>query len=174
MRMAQQAKYKQAKNKQVNNHIVKKICLIVLSSTITASLAYAASGTGSTSYGSTSYGTNAAANETSSGNYNTSIGENANASNTIGDINTMAGYNAGTANTTSDNTFIGAFSGDGIADYLDNDSNTTRLPIQQGHAPMQTSLGLTLQLGSFVQASQGAGFTRCRQSICQLYHGRFG
>ncbi|NQZ20436.1 MAG: M4 family metallopeptidase [Colwellia sp.] len=40
--------------------------------------------------------------------------------------------------------------GDGIADYLDNDTNTTRLPISESNAPLQTTLGQKLMLGSSV------------------------
>ncbi|WP_108944586.1 beta strand repeat-containing protein [Shewanella halifaxensis] len=40
--------------------------------------------------------------------------------------------------------------GDGIANYLDNDSNTSRLPTNENTAPIQTEDGLTLSLGSLV------------------------
>lgn len=41
---------------------------------------------------------------------------------------------------------------DGIVDYLDNDSNTTRLPVSSDTEPMQTSPGLTMSLGSLASA----------------------
>jgi len=43
---------------------------------------------------------------------------------------------------------------DGIPAYLDNDSNTSRLPIGNGTSPMQTITGLRLSLGSLVIATQ--------------------
>jgi len=46
--------------------------------------------------------------------------------------------------------------GDGIADYLDNDSNITRLPIVAGGGSLQTSSGLAMSLGRLVLASVGS------------------
>ncbi|KGJ97436.1 beta strand repeat-containing protein [Colwellia psychrerythraea] len=51
--------------------------------------------------------------------------------------------------------------GDGIADYLDNNSNTTELPSSVSAQPMQTAPGLTMSLGSLVRGvqSQDASLT---------------
>ncbi|WP_158089060.1 pentapeptide repeat-containing protein [Cognaticolwellia mytili] len=53
--------------------------------------------------------------------------------------------------------------GDGIADYLDNDADTTRLPSVQGVEPLQTSLGLSMSLGTLASAQgidvQGSGLS---------------
>ncbi|MCE9684918.1 putative Ig domain-containing protein [Shewanella sp. AS16] len=46
--------------------------------------------------------------------------------------------------------------GDGIADYLDNDSNTTRLPAGSDSEPLQTSTGISMSLGTLVQALNGS------------------
>jgi len=44
--------------------------------------------------------------------------------------------------------------GDGIVDYLDKDTNPTRLPISETDAPLQTTLGQTLMLGSSVLSTK--------------------
>jgi hypothetical protein len=44
---------------------------------------------------------------------------------------------------------------DGIANYLDNDANASRLPNGNGAAPIQTLAGLTLKLGDIKRASEG-------------------
>ena len=43
---------------------------------------------------------------------------------------------------------------DGISDYLDDDSNTSRLPLGENYKPMQTVNGLHLSLGDVVSSSQ--------------------
>jgi hypothetical protein len=43
---------------------------------------------------------------------------------------------------------------DGISDYLDDDSNTSRLPLGENSKPMQTVNGLHLSLGDVVSSSQ--------------------
>ena len=48
---------------------------------------------------------------------------------------------------------------DGIADYLDNDDNPSRLPIDDSTAPMQTLNGLSLSLGELVTTAYGATAT---------------
>ncbi|NQZ10170.1 MAG: GlyGly-CTERM sorting domain-containing protein [Algicola sp.] len=58
--------------------------------------------------------------------------------------------------------------GDGIADYLDNDSNTTRLPSADNTEPMQTAPGLTMSVGSTVQAAQGAGSQNASIAVSEL------
>ncbi|MCJ8271031.1 MAG: hypothetical protein MJK04_16725, partial [Psychrosphaera sp.] len=58
--------------------------------------------------------------------------------------------------------------GDGIADYLDNDSNTTRLPSGDNTEPMQTAPGLTMSVGSTVQAAQGAGSQNASIAVSEL------
>lgn len=45
--------------------------------------------------------------------------------------------------------------GDGIADYLDNDDNTSRIPSSQNSYPIETNPELTLVVGSYVQAING-------------------
>ncbi|MBT1062475.1 cadherin-like domain-containing protein [Bowmanella sp. Y26] len=51
--------------------------------------------------------------------------------------------------------------GDGIADYLDNDVDSSRLPVNNSSAPMQTTTGVQLTLGSMASAmiKSGAGIT---------------
>jgi len=46
--------------------------------------------------------------------------------------------------------------GDGIVDYLDDNSNPTELPSSDNIAPMQTAPGLTMALGAIVRASSGS------------------
>ena len=46
--------------------------------------------------------------------------------------------------------------GDGIADYLDDDANPTRLVIGDNIAPLQTSPGLEVSLGSLARIANGA------------------
>ncbi|WNC72519.1 Ig-like domain-containing protein [Thalassotalea psychrophila] len=57
--------------------------------------------------------------------------------------------------------------GDGIADYLDDDSNTTRLPSSDNTEPLQTTLGLTISLGS-ITSSQGAIAQNASLTVEQL------
>jgi hypothetical protein len=45
--------------------------------------------------------------------------------------------------------------GDGISDYLDNDADTTRLPIADNSAPIQTAVHLKLSIGDIVKDSNG-------------------
>ncbi|MCJ8269132.1 MAG: HYR domain-containing protein, partial [Psychrosphaera sp.] len=45
--------------------------------------------------------------------------------------------------------------GDGISDYLDNDSSSNRLPITADNDPMETLPGLSLKVGETSSASQG-------------------
>jgi hypothetical protein len=44
---------------------------------------------------------------------------------------------------------------DGIPNYLDNDSDPTRLPIKDSVQPLQTAIGLQLTLGDIVRSSNG-------------------
>jgi len=46
--------------------------------------------------------------------------------------------------------------GDGIVDYLDDNSNPTELPSSDNTAPMQTAPGLTMALGSIVRTASGS------------------
>ena len=62
--------------------------------------------------------------------------------------------------------------GDGIADYLDNDASTHRLPIAANNDPLETLPGLSIQVGETSLASQGFGVTGAGLTSEQL--GEFG
>ena len=57
---------------------------------------------------------------------------------------------------------------DGISNYLDDDANTTRLPIEQGNEPMQVVSGYSLSVGTFVQSLNGTSSQFASMSIEDL------
>ncbi len=57
--------------------------------------------------------------------------------------------------------------GDGIADYLDDDNNTTRLPSSENTEPLQTSPGLTMSLGTLA-SSQGSDSSNASLTVEEL------
>lgn len=58
--------------------------------------------------------------------------------------------------------------GDGIANYLDKDAVTSRLPVGAGQAPLQTSSEYNLSVGSLVRALQGAKVEFASLSLAEL------
>ena len=58
--------------------------------------------------------------------------------------------------------------GDGIADYLDDDSNTTRLPAGDNAEPLQTTVGISMSLGSLVKSLNGSESSSASMTVEQL------
>lgn len=105
---------------------------------------------------STSYGTNAGGSQTSGATGNTSIGENANMTNTTSDYITAIGFRAGESNTASDNTFIGALAG------LDNVTGVDLTYI--GNRAGYNSLSVTASDNTFLGSDAGRSCTECKDS----------